>query len=145
MASGAVARPLASFTSSMGLQMAARRGFQSAARSSQLLGQVQRSPVKRVQVQIPRQTLQQGFRRAYADEAGAAAKPPKRRFRFLRWTWRFIYISAIAGLAYTGYGVWQGKNPPVQDNPDPKKKTLVVLGREPLILIIVVICRANAS
>jgi hypothetical protein len=83
-------------------------------------------------VQIPRDGLRQGFRRGYADEAAAAAaapKPPKRRFRFLRWTWRIIYLSALGGLAYTSYGVYQSKHPPAQQAPDPKKKTLVVLGK----------------
>ena len=122
----------------MGLQQVARRGLSTVATTSKLAAPIQRSAVKRVQVQIPRQTLQLGFRRAYADEAAATAKPPKRRFRFLRWTWRLTYISALAGLAYTGYGVWQGKNPPVQQEPDPKKKTLVVLGRETSISTIVV-------
>jgi NADH:ubiquinone reductase (non-electrogenic) len=144
MASGTVMRPLASFYASMGLQQVARRGLSSAVAKSNFAAHIQRSSVKRVQVQIPRHTLQQSFRRAYADEAAAAAKPPKRRFRFLRWTWRFIYISALAGLAYTGYGVWLGKNPPIQDKPDPKKKTLVVLGMQPLILTTAVLYWTNA-
>lgn len=138
MASGAAVRPLASLGASFGFQHAAKRGFSNAARTSQLVGQIQRNPLRKNQIQLPRQRLQQGFRRSYADEAGAVAGPakaPKRRFRFLRWTWRITYLSALAGLAYTGYGVWAGKNPPVQDAPDPKKKTLVVLGMKTLTLL----------
>ncbi len=49
-------------------------------------------------------------------------------FRVLRWTWRLTYVSAIAGLAYVGYGIYETRNPVDQPPPDPSKKTLVVLG-----------------
>lgn len=39
-----------------------------------------------------------------------------------------MWVSALAGLVYTGYGVYQSKHPAEQQAPDPKKKTLVVLG-----------------
>jgi NADH:ubiquinone reductase (non-electrogenic) len=49
-------------------------------------------------------------------------------FRLLRWTWRLTWVSAIAGLAYVGYGIYETRNPVDQPPPDPSKKTLVVLG-----------------
>ncbi|KEQ64787.1 external NADH-ubiquinone oxidoreductase-like protein [Aureobasidium melanogenum CBS 110374] len=68
--------------------------------------------------------LRQSFRRSYAD----AVKPKKSGFRFFRWAWRATYLSAIAGLIYTGYGIYEMKNPGEQPEPDPTKKTLVILG-----------------
>ncbi|KAK3905572.1 hypothetical protein C8A05DRAFT_41481 [Staphylotrichum tortipilum] len=69
-------------------------------------------------------------RRPYASDAAPAEppKPKKPRFRKLRWTWRLGYLSAIAGLVYMGYGVYQDRHPEDQVEPDPTKKTLVVLG-----------------
>jgi NADH:ubiquinone reductase (non-electrogenic) len=49
-------------------------------------------------------------------------------FRVLRWTWRLTWVSALAGLAYVGYGIYETRNPVDQPPPDPSKKTLVVLG-----------------
>ena len=49
-------------------------------------------------------------------------------FRVLRWTWRLTWVSAIAGMAWVGYGIYETRNPVDQPQPDPKKKTLVVLG-----------------
>lgn len=49
-------------------------------------------------------------------------------FRLLRWTWRLTWVSAVAGLAYVGYGIYETRNPIDQPPPDPSKKTLVVLG-----------------
>ncbi|KAF2752599.1 external NADH-ubiquinone oxidoreductase-like protein [Pseudovirgaria hyperparasitica] len=69
--------------------------------------------------------LRQQFRRSYAD---AAPKPKGKGFRFLRWTWRITYLSALGGLAYVGYGIYEMRSPPDQPEPDPSKKTLVILG-----------------
>lgn len=60
-------------------------------------------------------------------------KIKKRGWGFLRWTWRLTYFSAIAGLVYVGYGVYLSKNPIDQEDPDPTKKTLVVLGMRLLV------------
>ncbi|KAK4123534.1 FAD/NAD(P)-binding domain-containing protein [Parathielavia appendiculata] len=68
------------------------------------------------------------FRRGISDDAAPAPLPKKRRFRVLRWTWRLTYLSAIAGIAYIGYGVYQDRHPEPQVEPDPSKKTLVILG-----------------
>ncbi|KAK4115302.1 FAD/NAD(P)-binding domain-containing protein [Canariomyces notabilis] len=72
----------------------------------------------------------QQFRRGFADgDARVPPPPPKKpRFRKLRWAWRLGYISAIAGVAYLGYGVYLDRHPEPQVEPDPSKKTLVILG-----------------
>lgn len=82
---------------------------------------------------LPRPLLQQSFRRTYAENAAPSVKlspepKPKKRFRFFRFLWRVTYLSAFAALGYTGYQIWEGRNPADQDEPDPSKKTLVILG-----------------
>lgn len=84
---------------------------------------------------IPLPALQQSFRRAYAQETNQApaavlspTPKPKRRFRFFRWTWRFIYVSALGGAGYLAYQIWDLRNPADQMAPDPSKKNLVILG-----------------
>ena len=71
-------------------------------------------------------TLQQSFRRSYAD---LVAPKPKRRIRTtLRWLWRLTYLSAIGGIVWTGYTIYQLRTPEEQLEADPNKKTLVILG-----------------
>lgn len=53
---------------------------------------------------------------------------PRRRFRFLRWTYRLVQLSVLAATGYVGYGIWVSRHPADQFEPDPTKKTLVVLG-----------------
>lgn len=80
---------------------------------------------------LPRSQLQQSFRRSYADAPEARLSPaakPKKRFRTLRWLWRITYLSALGFAGYVGYQIWYLRNPSEQFEPDPKKKTLVVLG-----------------
>lgn len=73
------------------------------------------------------------FRRGISNEASPVPQPPKKsRFRALRWTWRLTYLSAIAGVAYIGYGVYQDRHPEPQVESDPSKKTLVILGKPAL-------------
>ena len=69
---------------------------------------------------------QQSFQRSYADISPPPR--PRRRAGFLRWTWRVIYTSAIGGVAYLGYVIYDLRTPPEQFAPDPNKKTLVILG-----------------
>lgn len=52
----------------------------------------------------------------------------KKRTSILRWAWRLIKYSAFGAVAYIGYGIWVSRNPADQFEPDPSKKTLVVLG-----------------
>jgi NADH:ubiquinone reductase (non-electrogenic) len=79
--------------------------------------------------------------RSYADAAPKAelsptpptppTPPKKKRGKFrsiLLWTWRLTYLSAIGGLIYVGYGIYEMREPPDQEYPDPAKKTLVILG-----------------
>ncbi|KAI9158937.1 alternative NADH-dehydrogenase [Paramyrothecium foliicola] len=66
------------------------------------------------------------FRRTYADEA-PKPRPGKLR-RSLRWMWRISYLSVGGLVAYTGYIIYQDRNPEPQFEADPSKKTLVVLG-----------------
>ena len=123
MASGAVVRPLASISAAIGLKQVAKRSFTTA---HQPLHQLRST---RFAVQIPKQRLRQSFRRGYADGPAVSAPVKKRRtWAFLRWTWRLTYLSAIGGFVYVGYGIYVNRNPADQHDPDPKKKTLVVLG-----------------
>lgn len=69
------------------------------------------------------------FRRAYADEA-PKPRPGKIR-RTLRWTWRITYLSFGALVGYTCYVIYDDRHPQEQFQPDPSKKTLVVLGKPP--------------
>ena len=70
--------------------------------------------------------------------------PPKKRprFRWLRWTWRLMYLSALGGLVYVGYGVYLDRHPAPQSPPDPSKKTLVILG---MLTCLVMLCFGPAS
>lgn len=80
---------------------------------------------------FPRASLQHTFRRSYADGPQAVLSPPKpkRRFRIFRWLWRLTYLSALGATGWLGYQIWYLQNPSEQTEPDPTKKTLVILGR----------------
>lgn len=81
---------------------------------------------------LSRPAIQQSFRRTYADAPSVNLSPtpkPKKRFRVFRFIWRVTYLSALGGLAYLTYTIYDAKNPPDQFDPDPRKKTLVILGR----------------
>jgi NADH:ubiquinone reductase (non-electrogenic) len=111
--------------------MASHRTFSSFATTT-LRGP--KTPVVARQVQfLPRQPLQRSFRRTYAENAAPSVTlsptpKPKKRFRFLRWTWRVTWLSTCFGVGYLGYQVWFDRNPNEQFDPDPNKKTLVILG-----------------
>lgn len=66
------------------------------------------------------------FRRAYSDEA-PKPRPGKLR-RTFRWIWRLTYLSVLGALGYTAYVIYDDRHPGEQYQPDPSKKTLVVLG-----------------
>ena len=76
-----------------------------------------------------RSALQQSFRRSYADAVSPVSK--KRGRRFFRWTWRLIYLSLLGGVGALGYSIYQLRTPDEQEDPDPSKKTLVILGMLP--------------
>ncbi|KKF92406.1 External alternative NADH-ubiquinone oxidoreductase mitochondrial [Ceratocystis platani] len=65
--------------------------------------------------------------RSYSDKAGPK-KPVGKVRKYLRWTWRAVYISALAGLGYTAWVIYDDRHPAPQKPIDPSKKTLVVLG-----------------
>ncbi|EXJ65916.1 NADH dehydrogenase [Cladophialophora psammophila CBS 110553] len=80
---------------------------------------------------VSRPLVQQSFRRNYADAPQVNLSPepkPKKRFRFFVWTWRLTYLSVLAALGYVTYQIYEGRNPKEQFDPDPNKKTLVILG-----------------
>ncbi len=132
MASGAVARPLASISASIGVKQLASRGFATVARRQQpLVSQLSQNTRSQTPARIPKDALRQSFRRGYADTINPVVKEKAKRrsWSFLKWSWRLLYVSAIGGTVYTAWGIHQSKYPREQDEPDPKKKTLVVLGR----------------
>lgn len=97
-----------------------RRAFLSSQRPVSL-----KCPGAPIRSSFPRLKLQQSFRRSYADNAPGTAR---RRAGFFRWTWRLIYLSAIGGVGYLGYAIYLLRTPHEQFEPDPSKKTLVILG-----------------
>ncbi|KAI2471432.1 FAD/NAD(P)-binding domain-containing protein [Annulohypoxylon bovei var. microspora] len=70
---------------------------------------------------LPRQ-----FTRSYAD--APPKKKPRRIRNTLKWTWRFTYLSLIAGVGAVIYDGYLDRHPEEQFVPDPHKKTLVILG-----------------
>jgi hypothetical protein len=120
MAAASAMRPVvASMRAAIG---ASKRTFATANKQS-FASRAQPSP----RASLSHAQLGQSFRRSYAD-AVKPIKPKKSGFRIFRWAWRATYLSAIAGLAYTAYGIYEMKNPGDQAEPDPSKKTLVILG-----------------
>lgn len=116
-------RPLASSSVFAALRSAGRRTL-TTHRPSPLSSSVAKEALRPA---LPRHVFQQTFRRAYAD-AAPKTEVKKKGFRFLRWTWRLTWLSAVAGLGYISYGIYQMRNPDDQPAPDPNKKTLVILG-----------------
>lgn len=112
-------RPLAAANLLSQARLAGRSAY-STQRPSLIASRAQWTP-RPVQQQI---ALRQAVRH---QSTGPTPKKPK-RFRLLRWTWRLTYLSAIGGLGYVGYGIYETRNPADQPPPDPSKKTLVVLG-----------------
>jgi NADH:ubiquinone reductase (non-electrogenic) len=68
------------------------------------------------------------LRREYSSEAPPKKKAGKIRLTF-RWLWRLTYLTAGGTVAYVFYSIYQDRHPPPQFNPDPSKKTLVILGK----------------
>lgn len=70
------------------------------------------------------------WRRCYATEGPSVSlsPKPKKRAGFFRWSWRFTKLASVGGVAYLIYTIYDMRNPADQVEPDPSKKTLVVLG-----------------
>ncbi|KAJ5226208.1 External alternative NADH-ubiquinone oxidoreductase [Penicillium chermesinum] len=67
-------------------------------------------------------------RRGYADAAPSPAPKPKKRFRVLRWAWRLTWMTSLGLAGVLAYSIYDLRHPVDQIEPDPSKKTLVVLG-----------------
>lgn len=102
-------------SSSIGLQSVARRSFATLPRA-------------RPSSIVNASRVQKSSRRGYADVKPVDAVKP-RRFRAFRWLWRATYITAIGGVAYMGYGIYELRHPLEQPIPDPNKQNLVILGK----------------
>jgi NADH:ubiquinone reductase (non-electrogenic) len=77
-------------------------------------------------------TLRPIARQIQRQYSESSAPPPKKAGkirRTFRWTWRLFYLSVLGTLAYVSYEVWNIRHPEPQVNPDPSKKTLVILGK----------------
>ncbi|KAJ5450151.1 External alternative NADH-ubiquinone oxidoreductase [Penicillium daleae] len=73
-------------------------------------------------------SIARAARRGYADAAPSPAPKPKKRFRALRWAWRLTWLSALGLTGATVYSIYELRHPEEQYEPDPTKKTLVILG-----------------
>ncbi|KAL0253093.1 NADH:ubiquinone oxidoreductase [Diplodia seriata] len=122
MAAPAALRPLAPAGFQHALRATARRAFATHQRPQLAAPQFRRASAPSPLSAQP--ALRNAFRCASTDSAA----PKKKGFRMLRWLWRATYVSAIVGIGYAGYGIYDMRNPPDQLQPDPKKKTLVILG-----------------
>lgn len=132
----AVLRPLAGFalpSLRTTVSNAARRTFTSSQSSPSSLISSKIRPT--TSPRITRSPIYQASRRGYQDHINPQTKAAvkKRGFRTLKWLWRLTYLSTLGGLAYVGLGIYQGRNPEDQQDPDPTKKTLVVLGMHILL------------
>lgn len=76
------------------------------------------------------QTVSRIARRGYADAAPSPtpAPKPKKRFRFLRWSWRLTWLSGLGLTGALAWSIYSLRHPEDQYEPDPNKKTLVILG-----------------
>jgi NADH:ubiquinone reductase (non-electrogenic) len=123
-------KPLATFSvSAASRQLVQQRAFASVPRNALNTARNQRK------------TLAQQCRRGYAEQNTVAGVPgvpgpgnalpkmKKKRAGVLRWAWRLTYLSAIGMLGFSAYGIYVNRHPVEQQEPDPSKKTLVVLGR----------------
>lgn len=71
----------------------------------------------------------QSFRRTYADASSEARKPGK-AVRTLKWLWRLTLLSGLGLTGVLGYSIYEQRHPVEQFQPDPSKKTLVILGMQ---------------
>ena len=112
------------FRTSLGLSFASRRCVSTSLRANNNL-------LKSKRTSLQSAALQHAFRRNYTDAPTANLSPtptPKKRFRIFRWAWRLTWVSAVGFVGWLSYTVWELRNPDDQFEPDPSKKTLVILG-----------------
>ncbi|KAH8426084.1 alternative NADH-dehydrogenase [Aspergillus melleus] len=84
-------------------------------------------PILRSALPVRSGGLARQSRRTYAD-AAPTPQPKKKGFRFLRWTWRLTWLTGIALTGTLAYSIYELRHPIEQIEPDPSKKTLVILG-----------------
>jgi len=73
--------------------------------------------------------LTQSFRRGIASGATIPGpKPKKKRFRIIRNAWRLSLGLTFLGAGWLAYSIYETRFPQEQIEPDPAKKTLVILG-----------------
>ncbi|CAZ85845.1 unnamed protein product [Tuber melanosporum] len=85
---------------------------------------------------VPRQIIRQGFkpeptqsfRRGFASDATIPRPKPRKRFRTLRIAWRLTLGLTFLGTGWLAYSIYETRFPREQIEPDPAKKTLVILG-----------------
>ncbi|KAF2733907.1 FAD/NAD(P)-binding domain-containing protein [Polyplosphaeria fusca] len=116
-----VMRPFAAARVLTQLQQAGRRSY-ATSRPSLLAHRARWTP----RPTFNQIALRQSVRRQSSE--APKPKPKKKGFPILRWTWRLMYGSALAGVAYVCYGIYEMRNPNDQPEPDAAKKTLVILG-----------------
>ncbi|KAI9815868.1 MAG: NADH:ubiquinone oxidoreductase [Phylliscum demangeonii] len=58
----------------------------------------------------------------------APTRKPRRLRLVLRWIWRVTYMSALAGIGVLAYQIYTLRYPIDQVDPDPARKTLLILG-----------------
>lgn len=106
------------------LPHAASRSLNAASRSS-LLASQNALFAARASHLASKSVLQHTYRRTYTDQATPI---PKKRAGFFRWTWRLTKLAALGAVGSLAYQIYDLRNPDDQFEPDPSKKTLVVLG-----------------
>lgn len=116
-------RPNAVSPATMQLATLSRRSLSYSSR----VGNGLRAASSPLTVNSRRQLVQRTFRRSYADSA--PEPQPKKRFRFLRWTYRLTLLAGLGLTGWTAYSIYVLNNPEEQYQPDPDKKTLVILGK----------------
>jgi len=72
--------------------------------------------------------LTQSFRRGIASGAAIPEPKPKKRFRILKNAWRLTWGLTFLGAGWLAYSIYETRFPQEQIEPDPAKKTLVILG-----------------
>ncbi|KAI1648475.1 FAD/NAD(P)-binding domain-containing protein [Daldinia loculata] len=75
-----------------------------------------------------RTTVAPRLARSYADAAPRPTKKPRRIRNIIKWTWRFVYLSMLGVVGAVIYDGYLDRHPEEQFDPDPQKKTLVILG-----------------
>ncbi|KAL7268867.1 NADH:ubiquinone oxidoreductase, partial [Rhizina undulata] len=100
------------------------RPFPGALKSSRFI-----LPRQALRPSIERQAVQAAFRRNYASAPESQlGKTPRKGFRWLRYIWRATWVSMMLGGSVLAYSIYKTRFPPDQIQPDPSKKTLVILG-----------------